>query len=148
MQIVIGMESTDESSDEIENSSVILSDSDFWDLWYAAAVGAYALVACSSQGPVLNPPLHLQELSGLQWVQLNLSVRERCFDNFCMYPEAFDQLHRALVDWHGLQSTEEFDSMEALGMVLWACGTSHSQTQMQYRFGKSKGSVSKSLVKC
>ena len=59
MQIVIGMESTDESSDEIENSSVILSDSDFWDLWYAAAIGAYALVACSSQGPVLNPTLHL-----------------------------------------------------------------------------------------
>ena len=59
-----------------------------------------------------------------------------------MYPETFDQLHRALVDWHGLQSTEEFDSMEALGMVLWACGTSQSQTQMQYRFGKSKGSVS------
>jgi len=79
---------------------------------------------------VLNPPLHFQELSGLQWVQLNLSVRERCFDNFCMYPEAFDQLHRALVDWHGLQSTEEFDSMEALGMVLWACGTSQSLTQM------------------
>ena len=90
MKIVIGMESTDESSDEIENSSVILSDSDFWDLWYAAAIGVYALVACSSHGLVLNPPLHFQELSGLQWVQLNLSIRQRCFDNFHMYLEAFD----------------------------------------------------------
>ena len=68
MQIVIGMESNDENSDELENSSVTLSDSDFWDLWYAATIGAYALVASSSQGPVLNPPLHFQELSGLQWV--------------------------------------------------------------------------------
>ena len=69
MQIVIGMESSEESSDELEiNSSVTLSDSDFWDLWYAAAIGVYALVACSSHGLVLNPPLHFQELSGLQWV--------------------------------------------------------------------------------
>ena len=127
------MESSEESSDELEiNSSVTSSDSDFWDLWYAAAVGAYALVACSSQGPVLNPPLHLQELSGLQWVQLNLFVRQKCFDNFRMYPKAFHQLHRALVDWHGLQSTEEFTTREqtlercpnlALASAFFAPGT-------------------------
>ena len=86
-----------------------MSDGDFWDLWYAATIEAYALVACSSQGPVVIPSLHLQELSGLQWVSLNLSVRQRCFDNFRMYPEAFDQLHRALVDWHGLQSKCNID---------------------------------------
>ena len=133
-----------EINDGSENTTVTtLCDSCLWDLWHAAAFGAIGAYYASVP-PVLNPQLNFRDLSGRQWVQMTLSNDKRCFDNFRMYPDAFNRLHWEIVNCHGLPLCfDNFDSMEALGLFLWACGTRQSQKQVSYRCGRTQGVVGK-----
>jgi len=54
----------------------------------------------------------------------------------------FHKLHQILVVNHGLQSTQDFDSIEALGMFLWACGHRQYMRQMKERVRRGLGTVS------
>jgi hypothetical protein len=47
-----------------------------------------------------------------------------------MTPDSFIELHATLVRYHGLRSTQEVESCEALGMFLWACGTQQATRQI------------------
>ena len=55
----------------------------------------------------------------------------------------FRRLHYILSNGYGLASTREIDSVEALGMFLWACGHRESQRQMAERFRRGLGTCSK-----
>jgi hypothetical protein len=74
--------------------------------------------------------LPLEEMTGRQWVDLNLANSKKCLKNFCLPPAAFKLLHGTLVANHGLKSTQQCDSIEALGMFLWACGTRQCHSQV------------------
>ncbi|KAL6657379.1 hypothetical protein ACP70R_005159 [Stipagrostis hirtigluma subsp. patula] len=108
-------------------------------------VGLLAAIASSSStaGRVQDCPSSLHELTGRQWVERNLSDSKKCYANFRLRPAAFHLLHRTLVANHGLKSTSQYDSIEALGMFLWACGTRQCQRQMADRFGRSMDTVSR-----
>ncbi|WVZ86855.1 hypothetical protein U9M48_033576 [Paspalum notatum var. saurae] len=80
-----------------------------------------------------------------QWVELNLHDSDRCYNNFRMQPDAFLQLHQLLVTNHGLQSTQQFESIEALAMFLWACGSGQSFRQIQDRFERSLDSICRKM---
>jgi hypothetical protein len=51
-------------------------------------------------------------------------------------------LHDTLVRYHGLRSTQELESCEALGMFLWACGTQQATCQIRDRFERSLDTIS------
>jgi len=59
-----------------------------------------------------------------------------------MNNETFHKLHKILVVNHGLHSSQEFHSIEALGMFLWACGHGHCMRQVKYRLGRGLGTIS------
>ena len=59
-----------------------------------------------------------------------------------MNSETFHKLHKILVVNHGLQSTQEFGSIEALGMFLWACGHKQCMRQVKERLRRALGTVS------
>lgn len=90
-----------------------------------------------------NSTVPWQELTGRQWVACNLANGNKCYLNFRLRPASFDLLHKTLVNNHGLKSTRQCDSIEALGMFLWACGTRQCQRQMSDRFGRSQDTVSR-----
>lgn len=113
-----------------------------------ATIGVIAAHACTSsvRGGQEDGPLHMKELTGRQWVTLNLANSKKCFTNFRLHPQAFHSLHATLVASHGLKSSKECDSIEILGMFLWACGTRQSQRQMSERFGRSGDTVSRKFA--
>ena len=84
----------------------------------AALVGGYAIMSTMMVPPQVNPPF--RDLTGRQWVQNLLQDRRRCFENFRMRPKNFKCLHSILSNGYGLASTREIDSVEVLGMFLWA----------------------------
>jgi hypothetical protein len=58
------------------------------------------------------------------------------------FHKPFHKLHTILVVNHGLQSTQEFGSIEALGMFLWACGHKQCMRQVKERLRRALGTVS------
>ena len=60
-----------------------------------------------------------------------------------MRPENLVRLHSILRDSYGLTGSRELESIEALAMFLWACGTNQCQRQMHERFGRGLGTCSK-----
>jgi len=60
-----------------------------------------------------------------------------------MRPENLVRLHSILCDSYGLKGSRELESIEALTMFLWACGTNQCQRQMHERFGRGLGTCSK-----
>ena len=60
-----------------------------------------------------------------------------------MRPENLVRLHSILRDSYGLTCSRELESIEALAMFLWACGTNQCQRQMHERFGRGLGTCSK-----
>ena len=65
-------------------------------------------------------------LTGLQWVEMTLGDRNRCYNMFRMSPTMFHQLHNLFVESYGLKSSTKSTSMEALGMFLWMLGAPQS----------------------
>ena len=59
-----------------------------------------------------------------------------------MNNETFHKLHKILVVNHGLHSSQEFHSIEALGMFLWACGHRQCMRQVKERVCRGLGTVS------
>ena len=91
----------------------------------------------------MHPPgLGVQERNGASFVQKCLADPKRCKTNFRMSPESFMELHNILVSNHGLQGTQEMDTVEGLGMFLWAMGTQRSQRDMADRFSRALATVS------
>jgi hypothetical protein len=86
----------------------------------AAVLSAFASRSCTVAF-MIKPPPPLPHVTGRQWVEHNLRDFRKCHDNFRMTPDDFMVLHDTLVRYHGLRSTQEVESCEALGMVLWAC---------------------------
>jgi hypothetical protein len=70
----------------------------------------------------------------------------KCHDNFCMTPDSFRELHDTLVRYHGLRSTQEVESCEALGMFLWACGTQQATRQIRDRFERSLDTIHRKMA--
>ncbi|KAL6594347.1 hypothetical protein ACP70R_048540 [Stipagrostis hirtigluma subsp. patula] len=137
--------STSETSSNTSSSATHFDDasSTWWDM--GGTVGVLAALASSSSSGhgVQDAPLQLEELTGRQWVARNLADSKKCYSNFRLHPSAFHLLHNILVAHHGLRSTHQCDSIEALGMFLWACGTRQCQRQMAERFGRSIDTVSR-----
>jgi len=59
-----------------------------------------------------------------------------------MNNEIFHKLHKILVVNHGLHSSQEFHSIEALGMFLWACGHRQCMRQVKERVCRGLGTIS------
>jgi hypothetical protein len=135
------------SSQEESNNSDTSSDGSLYELaGLGAALGAYAAGRYCEPPPLGNPnPPLIPHLTGRQWVELNLHDRLRCYSNFRMIPEDFIQLHRILVANHGLQSSQQFDGVEALAMFLWACGTGQSFRNIKDRFDRSFDTISRKM---
>ena len=60
-----------------------------------------------------------------------------------MRPKNLIRLHNILRDCYGLKGSRELESIEALAMFLWACGTNQCQRQMHERFRRGLGTCSK-----
>jgi len=75
-------------------------------------------------------------------VEASLRDPWRCYENFRMNNETFHKLHKILVVNHGLQSSQEFHSIEAVGTFLWACGHGHCMRQVKDRLRRGLGTVS------
>ncbi|KAL6603810.1 hypothetical protein ACP70R_044171 [Stipagrostis hirtigluma subsp. patula] len=135
--------STSETSSNTSSSTTHFDDESatWWDM--GATVGLLAAFAASSSSAMEDAPNQLQELTGRQWVERNLANSNKCYSNFRLRPAAFNLLHATLVANHGLKSTSQCDSIEALGMFLWACGTRQSHRQVADRFGRSIDTVSR-----
>lgn len=157
--------SSSETSSSTSSSGTHFRDE--WSTWWdmGAIVGVLAALASSSSGGcdvqdapsqgqeltrhqwvhrnLPNSTVPWQELTGRQWVARNLANGNKCYLNFRLRPASFDLLHKTLVNNHGLKSTRQCDSIEALGMFLWACGTRQCQRQMSDRFGRSQDTVSR-----
>ena len=87
----------------------------------------------------------MPELTGRQWVDKLLLDAGRCFDSYRMQPENLIRLHNILRDCYGLKGSRELESIEALAMFLWACGTNQCQRQMYERFRRGLGTCSKAF---
>jgi hypothetical protein len=96
----------------------------------AAAVLAAFAYRSYTLAPMINLPTPLPHVTGRQWVELNMRDFRKCHDNFRMTPDSFIELHDTLVRYHGLRSTQEVESCEALGMFLWVCGTQQETHQI------------------
>jgi hypothetical protein len=79
-------------------------------------------------------------------VKHNMRDFRECHDNFCMTPDSFIELHDSLVRYHGLRSTQEVESCEALGMFLWACGTQQATRQIRDIFKRSLDTISRKMA--
>ncbi|KAL6614646.1 hypothetical protein ACP70R_036916 [Stipagrostis hirtigluma subsp. patula] len=135
--------STSETSSNTSSSTAHFDDESatWWDM--GGTVGLLAAVAASSSSGMEDALTQLNELTGRQWVECNLANSKKCYKNFRLHPAAFNLLHATLVANHGLKSTCQCDSIEALGMFLWACGTRQSHRQVADRFGRSIDTVSR-----
>lgn len=80
-------------------------------------------------------------VSGLEWVQMKLADRGRCYNMFRMTPNVFRRLHDLLVHQYGLPSNPKCTSLEALGLFLWVVGGSMSVRQAEDRFERSLATI-------
>ena len=112
--------SSSENSSNTSTSPARLRDE--WCTWWdmGATIGVLAAYASSTSSGcgVQDGPLHLQKLTGHQWVAINLADSKKCYKNFRLHPSAFQLLHSILMSNHELKSTRQCDSVEALGMFL------------------------------
>jgi hypothetical protein len=113
----------------------------------AAAVLAAFASRSYTLAPMFNLPTPLPHMTGWQWVALNMRDFRKCHDNFRMTPDSFIELHDTLVRYHGLRSTQEVESREALGMFLWACGTQQATRQIRDIFERSLDSINHYMSK-
>jgi hypothetical protein len=95
---------------------------------------------------MINPDPPLPQVTGRQCVEHNLRDFKKCHDNFRMTPDDFMVLHDTLVRYHGLMSTQEVESCEALWMFLWACGTQQATRQIRNRFESSLDTISRKMA--
>ena len=107
------------SDDESQNSS----ENSFNEMVTVAMAGGYAIMSMLQVPPQVNPAILVLELTGRQWVDKLLSDAGRCFESCRMQPENLVRLHSILRDSYGLTGSRELESIEALAMFLWACGT-------------------------
>jgi hypothetical protein len=130
----------DRGDEESENSS----DNSFNECATAALATTYAYeeMYMPEVLPQVIGGYRVQDISGRQWVHNLLSNPSRCFKSFRMRPENFVRLHTILTAKYGLESHKKIDSVEALGMFLWACGTNQCQRQMEERFQRGLGTCS------
>lgn len=134
------------SSQDESNSSDTSSDGSFYELAaLGAALGAYAAQRYYANPQLIPDPPVFTRLTGRQWVEVNLQDSDRCYTNFRMVPDDFFRLHEILVTNHGLQPSHECDTVEALGMFLWACGTGQSFRQIRQQFDRSFDTISRKM---
>ena len=129
----------DNSDEESQNSS----ENSFSEMVTAAMAAGYAFAHMLQVPPQGNHVISVPELTERQWVDKLLSDAGRCFENCRMRPENLVRLHSILCDSYGLKGSRELESIEALTMFLWACGTNQCQRQMHERFGRGLGTCSK-----
>ena len=136
------------SSAEDSSHSDMTSDDSSNIFQQAGAAAVLAAFASSSYtlAPMINLHTPLPHVTGQQWVELNMRDFRRCHDNFCMTPDSFRELHDTLVRYHGLRSTQEVESCEALGMFLWACGTQHATRQIRDKFERSLDTIHRKMA--
>jgi hypothetical protein len=136
------------SSAEDSSHSDMTSDDSSNIFQQAGVVAILAAFAFRSYtlAPMIYLPAPLLHVTGRQWVELNMSDFRKCLDNFRMTPDSFIGLHDALVRYHGLRSTQEVESCEALGMFLWACGTQQATRQIRDRFERSLYTISRKMA--
>ena len=109
----------DNSDEESQNSS----ENSFNEMVTAAIGAGFAFVHMLHVQPQGNPYVLVPEPTGRQWVEILLSDAGRCYENCRMRPENLVRLHIILRDSYGLKDSRELESIEALAMFLWACGT-------------------------
>ena len=109
----------------------------------AAMAGGYAIVYMLQVPPQGNHVIRVPELTERQWVDKLLSDDSRCFESCRMRLENLIRLHNILRDCYGLKGTRKVESIEALAMFLWTCGTNQCQRQMHERFRRGLGTCSK-----
>ena len=109
----------DNSDEESQNSS----ENSFNEVVTVAMAVGYAFVHMLQVPPQGNHVISVPELTERQWVDKLLSDAGRCFENYRMRPENLVRLHSILCDSYGLKGSRELESIEALAMFLWACGT-------------------------
>jgi len=114
----------DNNDEESQNSS----ENSFNEMVTAAMAAGYAFAHMLQVPPQGNHVIQVPELTGRQWVDKLLSDAGRCFDNCRMRPKSLVRLHCILTDSYGLTGSRELESIEALAMFLWACGTNQCQT--------------------
>jgi hypothetical protein len=136
------------SSAEDSSHSDTASDDSSNIFQQAGAAAVLAAFASSSYtlAPMINLHTPLPHVTGRQWVELNMRGFRRCHDNFRMTPDSFRELHDTLVRYHGLRSTQEVESCEALGMFLWACGTQQATRQIRDRFERSLDTIHRKMA--
>ncbi|TVT98220.1 hypothetical protein EJB05_56499, partial [Eragrostis curvula] len=91
-----------------------------------------------------EPPY--KALTGRQWMDLVLRDRNWCKRTFRMYPDEFLNLHNYLVHECGLDSSQEVESLEALGMFVWACATRQSCRGIMDTFKRSLDTISRKMA--
>ena len=129
----------DNNDEESQNSS----ENSFNEMVNVAIGAGFAFVHMLHVPPQGNHVMQVPELTGRQWVDKLFSDDGCCFENCRMRPESLVRLHSILTDSYGLTGSRELESIEALAMFLWACGTNQCQRQMHERFGRGLGTCSK-----
>ena len=129
----------DNSDEESQNSS----ENSFNEVVSAAMAAGYAFAHMLQEPALGNHVFSVPDLTGRQWVDKLLSDAGRCYENCRMRPENLVRLHSILRDTYGLKGSRELESIEALAMFLWACGTNQCQRQMHERFRRGLGTCSK-----
>ncbi|TVU22003.1 hypothetical protein EJB05_31678, partial [Eragrostis curvula] len=119
-------------------------------IYHVAAFGVAATalaISRNNEQPAVahHPPLPFPHVTGRQWVQLNLHNPTRCWKNFRMSPISFLHLHELLVRHHGLQSTQEVESIEALAMFVLSCAHAQPAGQIEDKFERSASTVSRKM---
>ena len=109
----------DNSDEDSQNSS----ENSFNEMVTTAMAGGYAFVYMLQVPPQGNHVIRVPELTGRQWVDKLLSDAGRCFESCWMRPKNLIRLHNILRDCYGLKGSRELESIEALAMFLWTCGT-------------------------
>jgi len=137
--------SIDCNEEESENSS----ENSFNEVANVALAVGYAMsgLLAPPQLPLVYQPVYLQlDLNGRQWVENVLADASRCFDNFRMQPANFYRLHHMLTTYYGLESSRDIHTKEALGMFLWAVGTTQPMRQMHERFRRGLGTCTQMIA--
>ena len=129
--------------DNNDEDSQTSSENSFNEMVTVAMAGGYAIMSMLQVPPQVNPAILVLELTGRQWVDKLLSDASRCFESCRMRPKNLIRLHNILRDCYGLKGSRELESIEALAMFLWACGTNQCQRQMHERFRRGLGTCSK-----
>lgn len=136
------MSSSSESEDELEaairHQRDLLQMGKMW-----TDLAKLAVRAEESTNPGNRQPFPIQEIKGRQWLEILMGDETKCHDNLRMRPAAFVCLHDTLVKHYGLLGTQQCSALEALGMLVWACGHGESVRDMRSRFDRSLDTVSR-----